>query len=182
MSTRARIVQRHAYLSDDFGKDYACKVFKMSEDELENKVGRYVRGKRKGLLKGKLVWLHCVSGGWLPKPYGGGAVIMPNTRAGHKIVDSWTDETIYSNIIDWKTHWDAFSATFMQRDMEANREQWKRDQELAERKAVNKRKWRVIGSAFKHVEKMTKSPEEMRACFHLLGEISKSMECETYES
>ena len=92
MTTRANIVRHTATLSEDFGLTYACRVFKKSEAELEAKVGRYVRGIRKGKLKGVLVWYKAISGGWLAHV----GVILPNETAGHSVIDPYTRKTIFS--------------------------------------------------------------------------------------
>ena len=54
-----------AYLSSDFGVELACKKFGFTPEQLEEKVGRYVRGPRKGLLKGSITWHKVVRGGWV---------------------------------------------------------------------------------------------------------------------
>ena len=92
MTTRAKIVKRYAYLSEEFGQSYAGRIFGMDLEELEAIVGRYSKGKRKGQLKGKLEWFSCVSGGWLH----GAGVIYPKATAGHVIVDSWSGDTIFN--------------------------------------------------------------------------------------
>lgn len=92
---------RSAYLSEDFGKELAMKKFNLSEAQLEQIVGRYVRGKRKGLLKGKIVWTKCTKGGWVKTgPYDWDAeracgYVQPVGKCkDFQLVDSWTDEII----------------------------------------------------------------------------------------
>ena len=53
------------YLSTPFGLELAMKKTGMTEDQLEELVGRYKKGKRKGLLKGKLCWMKVTGGGWV---------------------------------------------------------------------------------------------------------------------
>lgn len=62
----ARVAFKHstAWLSTEFGQELAMKVFKLTLEELEALVGRYKRGERKGLLKGKIDWYKVTHGGW----------------------------------------------------------------------------------------------------------------------
>lgn len=98
---RAIFQSRFAYLSEDFGKELAMKKLNCTEEELEKIVGRYVKGKRKGLLKGKIAWTKCIKGGWVKTgPYNEelmratGYVAIPNSCKDFAIVDSWTNEMI----------------------------------------------------------------------------------------
>ena len=96
----ADIKYRDAWLSTDFGRDYAMKIFNLAESDLEKLVGRYTKGKRKGLLKGKIVWSHAVKGGWVKTGRydcdmmrASGFVVRPNKRFGHQIiVPLWNGE------------------------------------------------------------------------------------------
>lgn len=56
---------RSADLSTDFGLQLACKKFGFTPEEIAEKMGRYVRGKRKGLLKGSISWYKVTRGGWV---------------------------------------------------------------------------------------------------------------------
>lgn len=98
MTTYARIETNTAYISTDFGRDYACRVFGLSLPELERIVGRYTKGKRKGELKGLLRWQKVAKGGWVRGHFGGGDgfVVKPNTRYDFEIVDSWTEKVLWS--------------------------------------------------------------------------------------
>lgn len=101
MTVRARFENRSCYLSNDFGAALACRKLNISEDELEEIVGRYSRGKRKGKLRGLLVWRKCVSGGWVRT--GGayeGYVESPRKTMDYKILDAWTKEPI--SVMDHK--------------------------------------------------------------------------------
>lgn len=94
MTTRAFVTTQSAYLSGDFGRDYATKMFGMNEDDLAAIVGRYVRGKRKGALKGSITWKRCESGGWYRSGNGphGGCVKRPGERWEFRLYDgSWPD-------------------------------------------------------------------------------------------
>jgi len=69
------------------------KVFELTEEELAEKVGRYIRGQRKGLLKGQITWKHCISGGWVKTGSydhdalrGRGYVVRPGKRWDYQIV------------------------------------------------------------------------------------------------
>lgn len=54
--------QNRAYLSSDFGENMARRYF---GDELIDSLPRYVRGKRKGLIKGSIWWKKVEKGGWV---------------------------------------------------------------------------------------------------------------------
>jgi hypothetical protein len=64
-------VNRYSYtekccnLSNAFGLELAIKKFNVTEEELAKLVGRFKRGPRKGLLKGKISWLKITKGGWV---------------------------------------------------------------------------------------------------------------------
>lgn len=95
MTHRASVDLKSAYLSNEFGRDYAMRVFELTEAELEAIVGRYTRGKRKGLLRGLLTWKHCIRGGWYVTGHGdwdgrtSGHVVKPGLRWDHEIVDPY---------------------------------------------------------------------------------------------
>lgn len=89
MTQYARVEDKAADLSSDFGRDYAMKTFALSLEDLEKLVGRYTRGARKGQLRGRLVWGVVTAGGWVKRFGGGGFVVRPGLRYGHAIVDSW---------------------------------------------------------------------------------------------
>lgn len=83
-----------AWLSSDWGRDYAMKVFDITLEEVEAKVGRYVRGKRKGQLRGLLTWCKTTKGGWVKlgrydgdAMQGNGFVAGPNITYGHAVTD-----------------------------------------------------------------------------------------------
>lgn len=93
-----------AYLSEDFGKELAMRKFDLTEEMLEVIVGRYVRGKRKGCLKGKIIWTKCITGGWVKTgPYdfeigqAQGYVQSKGKCQDFQLVDSWTEEPIRWN-------------------------------------------------------------------------------------
>jgi hypothetical protein len=104
MSYRCEVSAYHyAYLSSDFGRDLAMKHFRLTLDELEAKVGRYQKGKRKGELKGKLTWDKIEKGGWYKTgrydedaQIASGYVTYAQTF-NYNIVDSWTGELILSD-------------------------------------------------------------------------------------
>ena len=95
----AQFISRFAYLSEDFGHDLTMRKFNLSEEQLEQIVGKYVRGKRKGLLKGKITWTKCVKGGWVKTgPYDHDAMracgyVQPVGECkDFQLVDNWTGE------------------------------------------------------------------------------------------
>jgi hypothetical protein len=61
----AEYQERSTYLSTDFGVRLACTKFGFTSEELAEKVGRYLRGPRKGLLKGSITWHKVTRGGWV---------------------------------------------------------------------------------------------------------------------
>lgn len=90
MTNYFRYEVKTAPLASDFGRDYAMRVFKMTEDELAKACGRYVRGSKKGLLKGFLKWGKITKGGWVKTgPYdfereeACGFIVAPGVKFGH---------------------------------------------------------------------------------------------------
>jgi len=61
MVQRADVQHRSAYLSSTFGEQMARRYF----GEVVDTLPRYIRGKRKGQLKGILQWEKVVEGGWV---------------------------------------------------------------------------------------------------------------------
>ena len=84
MTNYARIEPRSAPLSSEFGLSYAVKAFGLPEAEIAARVGRFVRGKRKGQIRGHLEWRHVVRGGWESET---GRPLRPGQRFGHKLYD-----------------------------------------------------------------------------------------------
>ena len=62
MTVRANIDYRNGYMSSEFIEGMARRYF---GDDVVNALPRYVRGKRKGQLKGFLQWQKVVKGGWV---------------------------------------------------------------------------------------------------------------------
>jgi hypothetical protein len=65
MTARAHWEIRSASLATPFGRDFAMRAFKLTENELAALVGRISRGPRKGMLRGCIVWAKTTSGGWV---------------------------------------------------------------------------------------------------------------------
>lgn len=93
-----------AYLNTEFGLELACKKFGLTPDQLKEKVGVYVRGKRKGQLKGKLIWAKVTKGGWVKTGRydfetmtANGFIAKPGTCFAFQIVDSWTQDVILNH-------------------------------------------------------------------------------------
>lgn len=61
MVQRASVEKREAYISSEFGEQMARRYFGDVVDTLP----RYVRGARKGKLKGRLEWKKVLQGGWV---------------------------------------------------------------------------------------------------------------------
>lgn len=51
--------------ADKAGSELASRWFGFSEQDIEAKVGRFVRGKRQGKLRGWIVYMKCREGGWV---------------------------------------------------------------------------------------------------------------------
>jgi hypothetical protein len=76
----ATVIEHTAWLSSDFGKNFALRVTGMTEEELECLVGRNKKGKRKGLLKGMITWQKVLHGGWYREDaYDRGGIVAPNS-------------------------------------------------------------------------------------------------------
>lgn len=58
----AQLKTGHAYISGEFGESMARRYF---GDEVVDSMPRYVRGERKGQLKGQISWTKVVRGGWV---------------------------------------------------------------------------------------------------------------------
>ena len=94
----ARFETKHSWLSSEFGENYARKLF---GDVIVDSLPRYVRGKRKGLLKGYIEWRKCVAGGWVKT----GRRSEDDYYAGAPAigyVESRIGKTIAAGIIDGK--------------------------------------------------------------------------------
>lgn len=79
-----------AYLNTDRGLAIACKAFSKTEAEIEAIVGRYSRGKRKGLLRGAIQWRKILRGGWVS----GFGVVERGLEYGHSITN-WDGEVLF---------------------------------------------------------------------------------------
>tara|TARA_R100001460_G_scaffold60183_1_gene100211 strand:+ start:254 stop:583 length:330 start_codon:yes stop_codon:yes gene_type:complete len=64
----AQFSYKDAWLSSDFGEQYARKKF---GDDFVNSLPKYVKGKRKGKIKGMIKWIKCEQGGWVRQRQGG---------------------------------------------------------------------------------------------------------------
>jgi hypothetical protein len=62
MTNYAEFAVRSASLASDFGGEFAAKYF--AADVLA-KLPVYVRGPKKGKLKGEIEWTRCTRGGWV---------------------------------------------------------------------------------------------------------------------
>jgi hypothetical protein len=62
MTNYAKIQYRDAYLSTEFGEELARKWF---GDETVDSLPRFLRGPRKGKIKGVVTWAKIVQGGWV---------------------------------------------------------------------------------------------------------------------
>lgn len=103
MTTRAHFERKQASLSGEFGQGYAQRHFNLTLDQLEQMVGRYTRGARKGQLRGLLVWHVVTRGGWVSELGGGGFVTTPGLRYGHAIIDGFSGKHFHGIPQDWST-------------------------------------------------------------------------------
>jgi len=79
-----------AYLNTDRGLSIACKAFDKTPEEIEAIVGRYSRGKRKGLLRGSIQWRRILRGGWVS----GFGVVERGLEYGHSI-QNWDGDVLF---------------------------------------------------------------------------------------
>jgi hypothetical protein len=92
---RSHSTQNGANLSEDFGLQLAMKKLGLTEAQLEEKLGRYTRGKRKGKIRGRLTWWKVVEGGWVSTGYHQGFVCrFRDITYGYMIVDGYTGEVL----------------------------------------------------------------------------------------
>jgi len=62
MTNRASFINNRARLSSEFGENLARRYF---GDSFIDSLPRYVRGDKKGLIKGYVDWEKCTKGGWV---------------------------------------------------------------------------------------------------------------------
>ena len=83
MANYAQIDARSAFLSTDFGEEIARKWF---GNETVDALPRYIRGPRKGKIKGAVTWSKVVRGGWVRvgvETANGGPSGYVENRVGH---------------------------------------------------------------------------------------------------
>ena len=94
MTQYASIAERSAYLSSDFGEGFARRIF---GDDVVDALPRYVRGERKGRLKGRIDWRKVEQGGWV-RGHGvenrvgkviAASLVMPVFRGDDEILNQW---------------------------------------------------------------------------------------------
>ena len=103
MTNYADIQTREAWLSSDFGEQMARRFF---GDEAVDSMPRYVRGKRKGLLKGQIQWRKVESGGWVSdKSATNGRGYVENRRgkiiAAELVMPQWGEAPTI--LLSWKS-------------------------------------------------------------------------------
>lgn len=119
MTNRANFEPHMAYLSGDFGEQIALKWSGKSLEELEKLVGgRLSKGKRVGRLRGTILWIKCIQGGWVKTgsydwdaQRGNGFVQAPGRIVAKAILDKdlylvWaqTDHRHYEEMLDHLFH------------------------------------------------------------------------------
>ena len=110
MSHLAEFSSNHAWLSGDFGESMARRYF---GDEIVDSMPRYVRGKRKGKLKGQIGWRKVTRGGWVRtgpycEDYGASGYV--ERRVGKIIevglsIPQWRDEPIFIAKWEWSEYY-----------------------------------------------------------------------------
>lgn len=80
-----------AYLSTEFGLNFAMRITGLTEAQLEAKFGRNSKGKRKGLIKGMITWQKVLIGGWHKAGFGegNGYVVAPGQILKVELRDDW---------------------------------------------------------------------------------------------
>lgn len=91
----AQVRRNRSYLNTRFGLELAQLWLGLDSNMIEAIVGRYVRGKRKGQLRGVIAWDKVVRGGWSSSTYGTGGVKYPGTVSNVGLCDAWTGEVLY---------------------------------------------------------------------------------------
>lgn len=98
----ARFETRSAYLADgQFAAGMLQFFLGLNNDIIEGLVGRYVRGKHKGQLRGILYWTKCVHGGWVP---GIGLCGRGVTEINLSVVSGWDRRhggPLTTKVISW---------------------------------------------------------------------------------
>jgi hypothetical protein len=90
MANYAEITTQRAFLNQRFGIALLQAHCGLSNDIIEGIVGRYSRGKRKGQLRGAVIWKKVVRGGWVKNGFEGGHVEFPGRIFDVHIVDAFT--------------------------------------------------------------------------------------------
>jgi len=103
MTQRADIDYRGGYMSSEFVEGMARRYF---GDDVVDALPRYVRGKRKGQLKGRLEWQKVTKGGWV-NVYGAAGNGYVERRVGKVIrvelnLPEWGVEPTPIAIWDWE--------------------------------------------------------------------------------
>lgn len=65
MANRFQSEFHEGFLNQRFVLDLACRRLRLTEEQIEKAVGRYIRGAHKGQLRGKLTWHKVTKGGWV---------------------------------------------------------------------------------------------------------------------
>ena len=103
MTVRADIDYRDGYMSSEFIEGMARRYF---GDDVVEALPRYVRGKRKGQLKGRLEWQKVSKGGWV-SVYGAAGNGYVERRVNQVIrvelnLPEWSAEPTAIAIWDWE--------------------------------------------------------------------------------
>lgn len=108
----ATINNYQAYLSSSFGQQLAQLWFGLDNDMLASLVGRISRGKRKGQLRGQILWSKCTRGGWQHSEYGdGGHVVFPGLiRARLVLISGFGRNETMETLLTLEKTFDHFGA------------------------------------------------------------------------
>jgi len=108
MTTYAAFKENTAYLSGDFGEKYARRLF---GDDIVDALPRFVKGKNKGKIKGRLDWKKCVRGGWVGQgssSYGAEGYVenrVNKTISAKLVIPVWGDED--ELVAEWHIDYDS---------------------------------------------------------------------------
>ena len=89
--SKALFKERGAYCASEFGEKLLEKWGILTTAEV--RLGRYVRGKRKGQIRGRIEWVSCTYGGWDWGSKGGG---VKSKGVKHFRLETYDGEIVYS--------------------------------------------------------------------------------------
>jgi hypothetical protein len=98
----AKIETRVAYIADSkFAMSLCESYLGLNREIVEGLVGRYLRGKRKGLLRGFIEYSFCTHGGWVTGKGLVGRGILSLSLCTSNGWDARRQRSVYSELISW---------------------------------------------------------------------------------